>query len=359
MISFSFLKKSKINEVMLGVLPDPRLQAEKKKDYLAEELVAAAVPFEWKERTESDWHKYPVFDQDYSSSCVAQSVAKALGIENFLEEGKFVFFSARDVYTRRINYPSPGMFFQNGMNIGYNFGATPEQLMISQGLDESKMNLSNDRTPLTELMAKIGKGGNYFTISATDMDTIANTIEPKGKGVILGVKFGPSEWNKPIPELLGSNAPYGHAIVATNAILHQGKKAFVIEDSWGPKSGIEGRRIVTEDWFKAGRITDALFYTELKNEGLQEIKPKYVFNSDLYFGMQNNDVIMLQKCLSYLKTFPTLYGYTGLFGGLTLKGVKLFQEAYKDQISTVIGKEVQATGYVGIGTRTVLNKLFV
>ena len=92
---FNFLKKKPtVNIEKLGVIEDPRNADEKAKDYKAEEIVFSYAPFEWKEKLEADWRKFPIFDQDSSRSCVAQAVAKALGIENYIEEKKFAHYPA-------------------------------------------------------------------------------------------------------------------------------------------------------------------------------------------------------------------------------------------------------------------------
>ncbi|MDD5065212.1 MAG: hypothetical protein PHQ35_10710, partial [Phycisphaerae bacterium] len=322
-----FKKKLKFNIASLGVVEDPRTDEEKKKDYKESEIACAPTPFIWKEKPEAEWRKFPILFQDSSSSCVAQAVAKALGIENFIEEGKFVNYSARDIYTRRANYPDEGMWFQNAMDIGHNIGSTFEQLMPSQGLSETMMNISSDRTPLCEIAGKIGRGGNYISLPI-DIDSIASIVESQGKGVVLGVRFGPNEWfGKKVPEVLGNDKRWGHGTCVTNATLYNGKKALVIEDSAYYDANKESIRIITEDWFKAGRITFAGYYSYLRNDGLDN-KPSYNFARDLEYGMESDpDVVKLQECLAYLKFFPSGQSFTGNFFGITLKAVKLFQEA--------------------------------
>ena len=83
-----------------GLIEDQRPVKEQERDYHAEEMMTA-VPVDWVEKDPSQWRKFPIFDQDGSGSCVGQTVAKLLGIENFVEEGKFVRFSARDIYSKR------------------------------------------------------------------------------------------------------------------------------------------------------------------------------------------------------------------------------------------------------------------
>ena len=96
-----FLKK-KFGTGALKDKPDMR-------DYDLREIASAPI-VSWTEKT--DFKSFPIFNQSQSSSCVAQATAKLLGIENYLEEGKFVSLSARDIYSRRINYPLEGMYFR-------------------------------------------------------------------------------------------------------------------------------------------------------------------------------------------------------------------------------------------------------
>ena len=71
----------------------------------------------------------------------------------------------------------------------------------------------------------------------------------------------------------------------------------------------------------------------------------FSFNKDLWFGMNNSDVVELQNKLKTLGffTFPTSTGY---FGPITLAAVKALQTA----------NGIPATGYVGSLTRAALNK---
>ncbi len=353
-----FCKKPKVNIEALGVIPDPRSKVEKERDYKAEEIVRF-VPFVWKEKPESEWHRYPIFHQDRSSSCLANTVAKVLGIENYLEENKFVHYSPRDIYTRRKNFPSKGMWFKDGFEIGYKFGASLEQLMPSMNKNENEMNKSDDRKSIDEQMALAGKGGNYLWIPI-NIDAIASIIEPLGKGVGLGVRFGPKEWSREVPKILGTETPYHHAITATNAILYKGKKALVIEDSWDSETGKEGRRIVTEDWFKARRISAALYFTALKNtwrdSDIKLIKPKYNFKQDLIWGSRSLEVEKLQEILQYEELFPQNTITTGYYGNISAKSILEFQKKYK--VASLEELEKLQGRRVGPKTRSKLNQLY-
>lgn len=301
------------------------------RDYKAEEI-AMFFPVQWQEKKINEWRRFPIFDQNGSASCVAQSTAKLLGIENYLEEGKFIHFSARDLYARRTNKPQAGMNFREAMEIGNCCGATVEQLMPSQKLNEVEMNKYDDRTFLTEEVAKIGKGGDFISLPI-DIDRIAFTIRNRKKGVMIGIRFD-NNYNKPVPEL-PKTPLYHHAIVAIDYTLWQGKKALIIEDSWGTQYGFEGQRVILEDWFKAGLITAAWYYEDLKNLPVGEVeKPKYQFKLHLKVGSQNEEVKKLKICLAFEKDeqgvlFPLIEtNVTNYFGGICRNAIQRFQKKY-------------------------------
>ena len=313
------------------------------RDYKYEEIASAPI-VTWEEK--NTFRSFPIFNQDGSSSCVAQAVSKVLGIENFIEENKFVSLSARDIYSRRPNFSSEGMYFRDAMEIGSKYGATIEQLMPSQELDEISMNLSNDRTFTTEYTAKIFKGGKYVSINR-DIDSIASIIE-RGKGVLLGFQWDYNEWDKEFPSIIStSKKQYCHGIAAVDKGLINGKKHIVIDDSWGYNKGKNGQRFLSEDWFN-DRCIAAWYFEDLVNsESVSEID-KYIFNNDLSYGMKNDEVVILQKILQQLGFFPAGQECTGFFGGITRQAVKDFQIKYNIE---------PTEGYFGIKTRSVLNSL--
>src|ERR1035437_6377590 len=90
-------------EVLNGVLPDPRSPIDIAKDYLHDELVPSAVVLNWN-KDMSGAPTYSVRDQDSSSSCVGQGTAKGL------ETITGVVQSAHPQYRRRANYSGLGMY---------------------------------------------------------------------------------------------------------------------------------------------------------------------------------------------------------------------------------------------------------
>jgi hypothetical protein len=337
----------KIIKFTPGIVPDPRSQAEKDKDYRHEEL-ALAGPFTWVEKAKSTWRQYPMFVQDGSGSCLAQAVAKALGIERLLKSGRFVFYTPRWIYTLRANLSMIGMYLVDAMGIPCKVGIPTEQLMPSQNLSEAKMNDISDVTDYVRAEALISKTEKFITVTP-NIDTIASIIEPNGKPVVLTTKFAMEEWNQEVPTVNPAADPtLGHGICAVEATLYNGQKALIIDDSWGTGYGIGGKRIITEAWFKANRVTGAGYFTQFANAGSAE-KPIHTFTKQLQSGLKvDPEVVWLQKCLNYLGYFPDVQEFTGNFYGLTTAAVKTFQANYG----------ISNTGIVGPITMAKLNELF-
>ena len=342
-----------------GAIEDPRPQEEKDRDYKHEEI-ASAAPIEWKEKPQSEWRKFEIFNQDGSSSCVAQSKAKEAGILNFLEEGIFIRLSARDVYAKRSNKPGEGMWGANANDIVRDYGITLEILMPSEGKSEAEMNNDADRTNSMKVIAKVFRAKNAITFTAPfDIDKIAQVID-QGIPVNVWFKWDYSEWDQPVPQIsAASKQANHHSVVAVDRTLWNGKKALIIEDSWGKNFGMNGQRVITEDWLQ--RMTWASYFIDLSNLALLNpeapTKPQYNFTKDLRVGMTDPDVKALQDCLKYEGLFPNTQESTGYFGGLTQKAVIDFQDKYAADILAPLNL-TKGTGIVGASTRTKLNQIY-
>ena len=147
-------------EQLLGLIDDPRSELEKAKDYQFEEIYSFGK-LNW-DKTIDSCPVYSVRDQDGSSSCVAQSAAKAL--EVILGQ----VMSAHPIYRRRSNFPNQGMWLQDCGVIIRKLGTTTENLDPSQKLSEAEMN--KDVLVDTPIL-----GFNYAFCS--DIDQIAQAIE--------------------------------------------------------------------------------------------------------------------------------------------------------------------------------------
>lgn len=360
-----------------GAHIDTRPVEAKLKDYHFGETVAAAAPVNWTEKTK--YRSFPIFDQDGSGSCVAQTMAKLMGIMYWLLNGVYVHFSATHVYQRRFNKPDGGMAGVDAFDIARK-GVTLEALVPSQKMSDAEM----DAVKIEAYKEEVGKVfalSNYLTIPVRDIETVASIIQQTGKGVMVWFYFKSAEWDKDpsvkYPDLdLYAASTARHSVAAVDYTLYKGKKAIVIDDSWGPNAGNgSGQRVIDEDFFKTRNWFAAYPINFKFQEGSPAptpsptptptpTKPTYNFTKQLKFipwdtsknqpadmvahNAQKPDVTALQDCLKYLGLFPSNIQSTGYFGAITKDAVLAFQKRYN----------IDMVGEVGPITRAKLNELF-
>lgn len=351
-----------------GVLPDERPQEEKNKDYKTEEILATATPLTW--ITWEEWKAKPenikilneieVNNQNVVGSCAAETGSLILAINNYLEDKKFIKTSARAIYARRINKPNRGMYLDDVAKIMTTHGTVPEVLFPSPHTSEEAMSNLDDWFSLLTGIGQILKAKNYFLIGETNnIDRFAQVLA-LNKPLFITVVFGDGEFGEIAPIIKPVVPKYGHAITGLpNAYFtYQGKKAILIQNSWGAGVGYGGRQILTEDWFLNNRIVYGAWFEDMNNLAIfnqtNQPLPKYQWTRDLTVGSVGEDVRMLQIVLSMIQDengflFPLFtQNPTGYFGGITRQAIKRFQLKY--------GIE-PAEGYFGIKTREKLNEL--
>jgi len=332
-------------EKYIGVIEDPRSEKEKLRDFKSEGLVASAIPLQWKEK--EVFKSYLIKNQDGSSSCVAQATSKLLGIHEVSEGREYKNLSPKFIYTRRQNYPSGGMYFQNALEIAVKDGSCLEESLPSDMTGESFMNDKTQEIPTCANEALEYKAKGYVALPI-DVDKIAEVME-QGYGVLLGFKFDYDEWTT-YPSLhADSNLACHHGVAGIDYGLVKGKKYISIDDSWGPKYGKGGQRFISEEFLET-RCTYAGYVVSLVYEPQdEEFHYQWVRNMRFY-GIHNvaKDVMALQKALQTRGYFPKNGKIDGIFGAITLKAVKDFQKSYA----------LKADGIVGPKTLLVLNKQF-
>lgn len=302
-----------------GVLLDTRTEEEKAKDFHFEEIVVSAEPVMWTEKKPSDWRKFPIFDQDGSGSCVAQTLAKLQGIHIWQKTGIFVHLSASHIYQRRFNKPGGGMSGVDAFKIAQK-SVTIEDFAPSERMNDAKMD-AVQVVPFMDEVGKVFRLGNYVQPVPADIDNIASIIQRTGKGVMVWFYFERNEWSD-VPELLNpalkleSGKALRHSVSAVDFTLYNGKKALIIEDSWGLDAAMEGQRVITEDFFKARNWFSAYFLT-FAFETPTGDRPHY-----------DGGTKSLQDCLKFEGTFPVNVESTGVFGAITKKAVVDFQKKY-------------------------------
>ena len=151
--------------------------------------------------------------------------------------------------------------------------------------------------------------------------------------------------------LTGDLIGYGDTTgMATGSHLHRDMKPMILENNsykvQFPNNGYFG----AIDF-------GPYYYNIFVLDFLTKEKPVYNFTINLKYGVVNQDVYWLKKCLDYLGLIENI-SFTKFFGIQTLKAVKDFQVQYRKDISELAGYSINITGYIGTGTRGVLNRLF-
>jgi hypothetical protein len=342
-----------------GALIDTRTDAEKALDLRFEEIVPTADVVNWVEKPQDQWRHFPIFNQDGSGSCVAQTQAKEFGIMRQLKDGHYVHFSASDIYQRRMNKPSVGMQGADVRNIAAQ-GVTLEALAPSQNMTDAQMD-AEVIEPYKREVGSVFSVTGALTVTAGDIETVASIIQRTQKGVMCWFYFQYNEWTAR-PQVINASldlyaaSTCRHSVCAVDFTLVNGKKALIIDDSWGTSYGFAGERVIDEDFFKA-RNWFASYLMNFKFDDQTQPKPTpapHVFNTDLYVGVSDaTDVSALQDILKYEGMFPTNTQSSGQFGPLTLTGVKQFQTKY-----AIAGPADAGYGRVGPHTRAKLNALY-
>lgn len=349
-----------------GALLDERPKEEKEKDFKFEEIVASAAPVNWVEKMPSEWRKFPVFDQNGSGSCVAQTMRKILGVYIQQKTGVFIKLSASHIYQRRANRPQAGMSGHDVFKIAQK-GTTLEDLAVSEKMSDAAM----DAVSVNEFERSIGEAfriGNYLEITDRTIDTIASIIQETKKSVMVWFYFDNREWTN-VPELKFSPDLYAastarHSVSAVDFTLYNGKKALIVDESWGLGFAFNGQRVITEDFFKARCFFAAHFMNFAFEDQTQPSPvpppapntPLHTFLFDLEFSpivSYSEEVKALQRVLKYEGLFPVNVEATGYYGSLTRTAVGKFQEKH-------LGMKPGDAGYGRCGprTRAKLNQLY-
>ena len=347
-------------QIQSGALVDERPSEEKEKDFLLAEAVADLDRVNWVEKPESEWRGYDIFNQNGSGSCVAQSAAKMLGIMYGLENpgSEYVHFSATDVYQRRHNRPAAGMNGTNALDI-MRQGVTLEQLVPSQDMTDEEMD-SVEIAPYKRQVGEVFKIDNYLVLSTGDIDEVASVMQRTGKPVMVWFYFTRDEWTDK-PDIRNTDLRVNgsrtcrHSVVAVDFTLDKnGDKCLIIEDSWGPRAGKGGRRVITEYFFRA-RNFFAAYAINFKFEERETPPALPVFNEDMEFSpvvVYKDEVGILQCVLQDLGFFPNNFPCTGYYGAITRRAVGKFQEAHG-----VVDKGGPGYGRFGPKTRAKLREV--
>lgn len=359
-----------------GAMLDLRSEDEKQKDYTVREVFASANPVKWVEKTRDQWRQFPEQDQDDSSSCVAHSGKKMLGIQHAVNNGSYVRFSATHLYQRRANKPGEGMNGIDAFEILRLQGITLDELVPSEKMTEDQMN-NAEIQPHHVKVGEIFKITNHVGIPVGDIETVASVIQTTGKGVMVWFYFTSREWSPEVPVILtdlrgpGDARSLRHSVVAVDAFLYKGEPALLIEDS--AHFGGRSRRIITRSFFEKRNFfarypmnfvfdepvtvpPTELAYSFPKELVFIPLTPAGEISDPVKHRAQEKDVVALQNILKAEGCMATNISSTGYYGSITAKAVRAFQTKHR------IASEAEIAALRGrvVGPKTLekLNELY-
>ena len=289
---------------------DNQTPDQKAKNYSFNEMVVSANPVLWEER---DWKRYPIRMQDGSGSCVAQTIALMYSIIFKQRYNLWKDFSSSFPYRRRSDKTQSGMQSTDVLNIVPKIGNVFEDYLIGQNMSDSQIDSLTELSFLED-MAVLYKM-NVITFPTLDFEEIASVTQTTGKGIMVWFKFAIADWTD-IPFNSGQPIISGHSVTVVDAVLYKGKKYLVIQDSWGQSFGLNGFRLISEEYFK-DRCFFACYFMSFKKLVEATDKPHF-----------DGSIKSLQDILKYEGFFALNIDSTGIFGNITQAALISFQKKY-------------------------------
>lgn len=317
-----------------GLLEDDRTEAEKAKDWQAEEIASAEsmVP-KFRKVQKGKWKKYTVRDQDGSGSCVSQALAKGFEVLYNKETGKTIMFSSTPIYQKRKNAPSAGMYIDDAFQIAVKTGTCEETYCPSQKMNDYAMDsqkLPDNFEDLNDLLDAVA-----YVQMPKDFDYVAAWIEKYGYAQIH-IAADRKSWSRDFPKLGSLNRGIRHAIAGVDAVNYDGVDYIVIEDSWGEFGEFKGQRLISRevfyDMFTRGAGFTVLLYNVNKKKKFTE------FKQWMEYGQRNDEIVRLQDYLKAKGFFPENVESTGYYGPITALAVYNFQVANNVASPVILNK---------------------
>lgn len=211
-----------------------------------------------------------------------------------------------------------------------------------------KVMLGKGIKPLNGMKMEIDKYriGGYVALDDLSQEGLKKAIYQWG-AVIAGYSYSRQGWlTEYVRPPKAGETTVGHAI----ALIGWDSDYLIGQNSFGKDWGKEGIFFIPNDYkpFSAYAILIDLPNNWKELLPNPDNKPKYFFANNLFQGLRNEDIRILQDCYKWLGVMPEEVTSTGYFGSTTLQATKIFQQRYG----------LPDTGFVGILTRNKLNELF-
>ena len=268
---------------------DNQTSTQKLKNYKFSEVCTSPTPVIWLEKSQDQWKKYVVRNQDGSGMCVCMTYSTEMSIIFQQKYGVWKDFSSVYPYQARQNALQSGCSSVDVYSIFPKLGNVYESFMPSQGISDAQAMAVKKETYFEDL-AKVYKIARIAL--PIDFETLASTIQATGKGVMVWFKFHPSEWiDKPF---VSDKVPTsGHSVTAIDYFLVGGKKYLLILDSWGTNFAIQGYRLISEEYFNARCFLASYLMTFETQDNNTTVRPSF-----------KNTVSSAKDCLKWESLFP-------------------------------------------------------
>lgn len=341
-------------DTYIGVLPDPRTEAEQARDYQATELASAeAMVPKFRTVKEGKWKKYTVRDQDGSGSCVSQALAKNFEVLRKLNKNDTIVYSATPIYQKRRGKPSPGMYGPDALNIAVKTGTCPEANLKSQLLDDAEMDSLVIPTNFEDLNNSVDALASL--VMPKDFDYVAAAIEKWGVAMIH-IAADRKSWSKDFPSLGSANRGIRHAVAGVDAVTYNKVKYIVIDDSWGEFGKYKGQRLLSREVFN-DMVTFCGGLVSFAFDVKDALKKYQKFETVLEYGQNSSEVKRVQEVLKDKGFFPSNEEATGYYGNITAKAVYTFQ--VKHSVAPLVELNELKGRRIGAKTLSKLNLLYV
>lgn len=240
------------------------------RDYRLETLPAGAVldlPSKFSLRDKIGKIK----NQNGSLSCVAQATAYYLQLLNYIETGKQIELSARDIYSLIFIKDSGGSYIKDAFSKACNSGCV-EELLATSYMGLNKMppteEFMRNRTDITQ--EAMDKGMDYLASKYITWDNVKPELYEKaiykGNGCVV-VSWGNNDiWQTKDIQLpsFRSQMVWRHGIYIIG--FDREKRMFEFVNSWGEEWGDKGFGYLPYDYITQGYVSNPMTLVDLPNE---------------------------------------------------------------------------------------------
>lgn len=342
---------------VLGVHPSGAIQnTPDSRDYpaVSPEIGFAPAPFDWNAGFEVEQDtsiRVTRKDQADTGSCGGQSISAAgqsLGAKYLGENSE----KSAKAYYSQVFVPGGGSSSRMLGDTLIKQGLFKEELVPSypghgMSVTESFMERSQDISQAARIDAQPSSGMFAYVYPQITIDAIAQAVRDH-KGVFIGIHgYNNGTWLSANPSPKAVGTPWAHFMVVIGAKLIGGKKNLICLQSWGGNApDVNQIQYISVDHFTQGRIWDAISFVYSSTPA----HPKHIFNVNITYGTQSEEVRALQAVLAIDGCFNL--SPTGFFGPATALAVLKFRKKHGIDTST------DPYGHsIGALTRKVLNTL--